>query len=354
LTNENCVENRPGNEIRQFILRFVDEYPHDIVKRAAEEFGVSSQAVRRHLTALVREGQIETSGQARRKRYGLKTQAVETTLPFAANQDEERVWRLIVAPVLAGLPESILRICDYGFTEMYNNAIEHSEGNTATARVCRSARSVTLGISDNGIGIFEKVRAGFNLEDERQAILELLKGKLTTDPSRHSGQGFFFAARLFDRFDVIANQTWLRYIPGAPAQWMIAPKADDHRASGTSVEMTIAVDSLRMLREVFDFYSNLESGDFEFSKTDIPLKLAQYGTDLLISRSQAKRILARLESFEEVFLDFSGVEEIGQAFADEIFRVYATAHPGVKLTPIHANDDVTRMIRRAVAGMKLR
>ena len=86
--------------------------------------------------------------------------------------------------------------------------------------------------------------------------------------------------------------------------------------------------------------------------TDIPLQLAEYGTDLLISRSQAKRILARLELFEEVFLDFSGVEEIGQAFADEIFRVYATAHPGVKLTPIHANDNVTRMIRRAIAGTK--
>ena len=89
-------------------------------------------------------------------------------------------------------------------------------------------------------------------------------------------------------------------------------------------------------------------------RTDIPLKLAQYGTDLLIARSQAKRILARLESFEEVFLDFSGVEEIGHSFADEIFRVYATAHPGVKLTPIHANEDVHRMIRRAIAGTKSR
>ena len=290
-------------------------------------------------------------GKCCRKRYGLKTQVVERTLPFVANQDEERIWRLIVAPVLSGLPESILRICDYGFTEMYNNAIEHSEGTTTTVRVCRSARSVTLGIKDNGIGIFEKVRSWFTLEDARQAILELLKGKLTTDPSRHSGQGFFFTARLFDRFDVIANQTWLRYIPGLPAQWMISAK-DDEQVSGTSVEMTIAADSSRVLRRVFDFYSNLESGDFEFSKTDIPLKLAQYGTDLLISRSQAKRILARLESFEEVFLDFSGVEEIGHSFADEIFRVYATAHPGVKLTAIHAHEDVNRMIRRAIAGTK--
>ena len=79
-------------------------------------------------------------------------------------------------------------------------------------------------------------------------------------------------------------------------------------------------------------------------------ELAQYGTDPLISRSHAKRILACLESFAEAILDFSGVDSIGQAFADEIFRVFARAHPGVKLTPIHANEEVNRMIRRAIAG----
>jgi uncharacterized protein (DUF1330 family) len=77
-----------------------------------------------------------------------------------------------------------------------------------------------------------------------------------------------------------------------------------------------------------------------------------HGSDFLVARSEAKRILARLESFAEVVLDFSGVDSIGQAFADEVFRVYATAHPGVKLTPIHANEEVNRMIRRAIAGRK--
>jgi hypothetical protein len=78
----------------------------------------------------------------------------------------------------------------------------------------------------------------------------------------------------------------------------------------------------------------------------------RHGNDFLISRSEAKRILARVESFEEAIFDFSGVESIGQAFADEIFRVFATAHPAVKLTPIHANEEVNRMIRRAIAGTK--
>jgi anti-sigma regulatory factor (Ser/Thr protein kinase) len=346
------VENRSGPEIRQFILRCVDDHPHDIAKLAAEAFGVTRQAVHRHLTALVREGQIEPSGLSRRKGYALKVEGLEKTLPLAENTDEERVWRMFVAPVLSNLPDNIVKICNYGFTEMFNNAIEHSEGTTGTIFVRRSARAIRLGIKDNGVGILEKVRSRFNLEDQRQTVLELLKGKLTTDPTHHSGQGFFFSARVFDRFDVIANQTWLVYNPALPGEWTITSKSDGDYLIGTSVEMSIAVDSPRVLREVFNHYSDLESGDYEFSKTHIPLKLAQYGKEPLVSRSQAKRVLARLESFAEVYLDFSGVDSIGQAFADEVFRVYATARPGVKLTPIHANEEVNQMIRRAIAGTK--
>ena len=35
----------------------------------------------------------------------------------------------------------------------------------------------------------------------------------------------------------------------------------------------------------------------------------------LVSRSQAKRLCHRFDNFEEVELDFDGVEEIGQGFA---------------------------------------
>ena len=38
---------------------------------------------------------------------------------------------------------------------------------------------------------------------------------------------------------------------------------------------------------------------------------------------------------------------VGQAFADEIFRVFANEHPGVELIAIHAQPEVQQMIRRA-------
>ena len=46
-------------------------------------------------------------------------------------------------------------------------------------------------------------------------------------------------------------------------------------------------------------------------------------------------------------LDFDQVNSIGQAFADEIFRVFANAHPEVELIPVHAVPEVQQMIRRA-------
>jgi STAS-like domain of unknown function (DUF4325) len=117
----------------------------------------------------------------------------------------------------------------------------------------------------------------------------------------------------------------------------------------TVIKMTISTNSVRKTQEVFDRYPDPEVDDYPFSKTRVLLKLAQYGQDLLVSRSQARRILAQFEQFKEVFLDFLAVESIGQAFADEIFRVYATGHPELKLTVVNANEQVSRMIGRATA-----
>ena len=46
-------------------------------------------------------------------------------------------------------------------------------------------------------------------------------------------------------------------------------------------------------------------------------------------------------------LDFSGVASIGQAFADEVFRVFRGKHPEVRLVSVHASSEVRRMISRA-------
>ena len=69
----------------------------------------------------------------------------------------------------------------------------------------------------------------------------------------------------------------------------------------------------------------------------------------LVARSEAKRLLHGLEKLEEVMLDFQGVRSVGQGFADEVFRVWAQAHPGTRLVAEHMNDVVRFMVERARA-----
>ena len=48
----------------------------------------------------------------------------------------------------------------------------------------------------------------------------------------------------------------------------------------------------------------------------VPLRLAQHEGEKLVSRAQAKRVAHRFEKFKRVMLDFDGVTQIGQAFAE--------------------------------------
>ena len=121
---------------------------------------------------------------------------------------------------------------------------------------------------------------------------------------------------------------------------------------GTTVIMKLNNHTSRKLKKVFDEYSTVDG--FGFNKTVVPVKLAQYGDDLLVSRSQAKRVLNRVDRFKTVLFDFAGVDSIGQAFADEIFRVFATQHPDIEIVEVRANKEVSNMISRArIAAQEL-
>jgi hypothetical protein len=48
-----------------------------------------------------------------------------------------------------------------------------------------------------------------------------------------------------------------------------------------------------------------------------------------------------------VVIDFNGVEGVGQGFADEVFRVWARAHPQIELAPVGMSPAVAFMVERA-------
>ena len=61
-------------------------------------------------------------------------------------------------------------------------------------------------VSDDGCGLFQRIEQAWQIDDPHLAMLELGKGKLTTQPARHLGQGLFYVARAADVFDLHANR----------------------------------------------------------------------------------------------------------------------------------------------------
>jgi len=335
-----------GDAIRQFILENVEKHPKDIVTFTAEAQGLSRQAVNKHIQKLVAEGSLEASGTTRNRQYSLKITDQKSFAYALEGLREDVVWRNDIAPLLSELPDNVRQIWQYGITEMLNNAIDHSSGQEVKMLVTKSRMSSEVSIIDDGEGIFKKITRELQLDDEHHAILELAKGKLTTDPSRHSGEGIFFSSRMFDSFSIRSGAILFSHLPMINIDETYVDVIAEHSSlqNGTMVWMSLKNSSTRTPKEIFDRFAD---DNYGFTKTIVPVFLAQYGDEQLISRSQAKRLLGRFDRFKMVVLDFKGIKSIGQAFADEVFRVFVQAHPEVILAEINANETVQGMISRA-------
>lgn len=335
---------QPGEAVRTFIVRNIGEHPDDIVTVTAKKFGCTRQAVHKHIARLIDEGAIAQTGESKRK-PGYKLAPLETkSLTYALDGKlaENDVWERDVFPHLQMLPKNVVSIWHYVFTEMVNNAIDHSAGRSLLVRLDRNALMTRIMVKDDGVGIFRKITRELELADERLAILELSKGKLTTDPANHTGQGIFFSSRMMDHFDIMSGGLTFDHERGKVDVLLEGESQTD----GTLIDMVLDNHTSRSTKKVFDEFSS-QDGDYRFNKTIVPVSLANYGPGELVSRSQAKRLLARVDQFEIVGFDFEGVETIGQAFADEIFRVYARAHPNIQIVTANATHQIKEMIARA-------
>jgi hypothetical protein len=332
-----------SQKVRHFILKGIGAHDVDVIGAAMKKFAISRQAVNKHISRLKEQGVISVGGSARRPEYSLcEVVTREFVYPLRPGLAEDVVWTRDVRPAIEPLPSNVLSIWHYAFTEMFNNAIDHSGGAEIVVRVGQTAMDTVIHVYDDGIGIFRKIQGELDLIDERLAIFELAKGKLTTDPDNHTGQGIFFTSRMMDQFSIMSGGLYFDHDRAQAHDWLV-----EHirSGSGTSVFMTLGNHTTRTTRKVFDAFSG--GDDYAFNKTIVPLRLAKFGSGELVSRSQAKRVLARVHLFSTVIFDFKDVEEIGQAFADQIFRVYANEHPDILLVPLNMRKQVEEMVERA-------
>lgn len=336
--------SKRGEEIRQFILDNVEHYPNDVATLTAKTFGVSRQAINKHIHCLVEQKALLVCGSTRSRQYILQPlEQREHIYDLSKFLEEHVIWKNDISPSLGHLPDNVMDIWEYGFTEMLNNAIDHSSGKSVSVNLKKTATTTEIIMYDDGEGIFKKIQRQLELIDERHAVLELSKGKLTTDPANHSGEGIFFSSRMFDDFTILSGNVYFSHQHNKVEDWILETKKSQ---SGTTVYMKLNNNTARTTKKIFDDFSD---ENYSFSKTVVPVRLAQYGHEKLISRSQAKRLLVRIDRFKVVIFDFDGVETIGQAFADEVFRVFRNQHPEVELHHVNACKEVVQMISRAEA-----
>lgn len=178
----------------------------------------------------------------------------------------------------------------------------------------------------------------FSLNNELESIQDLLKGKHTTAPSGHTGEGIFFTSKAADNLLIQSSGKKLIFNNIIDDIFIKNGK----KIKGTQVKFLLSENTEHDLVEIFKKYTDEE---YDFSKTSVLVKLYIMG-DEYISRSQARRIVAGLNKFKTVTIDFRGIETIGQAFADEIFRVWQSNNPQIKIIAVNDNENVKFMINK--------
>lgn len=335
--------------IREKVLKFIESRKVIRSLEMAASFGVTRQYASQLLRILVNAGDIIKIGSTRSARYTLPRFADE----LGSNRKVIRLRNrdlddhditesfLATSPAFKFAKENVQSILRYAFSEMLNNAIEHSKSPNIEVELLEDGRTIRFIVNDFGVGVFRNVMRKRGLKTELEAMQDLLKGKTTTAPKAHSGEGIFFTSKAGDRF-VLESFGHRMVVDNSIHDVFFEPRKPSKR--GTRVIFAIARDSKRHLSDVFrKFQSDPEQ--MAFDRTEVHVRLFTAGT-IHISRSQARRVVTGLEKFRSVILDFDRVPSVGQAFADEVFRVFQAKHPNITITPVNMTEAVRFMVER--------
>ena len=340
------------DNIKEITLKKLRENGKVTSKEIAKLCKVSRQAGHAHLLELIKAKKIIRIGKTRGAYYVLYSKKKARELQKSEERycarlknkdlEEDRVYNKIKysRPSVSELPPNTQDILYYAFTEMLNNAIEHSGSLMITVLLVLNYSDIYFEVTDKGVGIFKHIQRKFKLRDQYEALEELLKGKRTTMPDKHTGEGIFFTSKSADIFQIQSSRIKL----------IINNQQDDIYTEeipfrqGTKVCFQIKKRTRKSLEDLFKRYT---SDEYEFQKTKVTVKLYQRDVKY-ISRSQARRLIIGLDKFKIIVLDFNKVKMIGQGFADEIFRIFSSNHPGIAIETINCCKAVDFMIRRAM------
>lgn len=333
--------------VKEQIYQILSENPGLSAVQIDEKGGFNNRTyVSKNLSELTEEHRIRAEKQGRNIFYYISDLivALEENLNLVGLKEDE-IWAKVrhSTDFLHGISENAENILYFAFTEMLNNAIDHSRSGVGYVKIWLESGKLKFTVSDKGVGVFNNVMASRRLSSAPDAARELLKGKLTTQPGWHSGEGIFWTSKIADYFSLKSYDYELAIdnnIPDYTIEKLQEPVV------GTEVYFEISRDTTKSLQSLFRDYS-FDHAVLALDTTTIPVKLYSEG-EIWISRSQAKKLLSGLERYKKIIFDFSGIEVVGQAFTDEIFRVFNILHPDIILEPINMSESVNLMVSHAI------
>lgn len=337
--------------IKNYILSKIYEDDPEFIAKSMDAAGVSITTIKNYIKDELKLGHIEINKE-QVCGYSLTSQTYDYTFELKNFYSEDHIFNLIEnnTPLLySNMNENAIHIFNYTLLEMLNNVFEHSNASQVKIYIQKNILSTKVIIIDNGIGIFKNINT-YNGNSElkdfyvENILFELYKGKFTTKPDNHSGEGIFFSSKLTDSFGIISD-SYEFYADHSSRSMLKHDRLIAYLTNinniGTLLTMNINHDTNKNTEDVFNSFSDEEGS---FTKTYIPI-IEACGPHGPLSRSQGRRITNRLEDFKEVILDFDEVSFMGQGFADEVFRVYALNNKNLILRPINACQTILKMIK---------
>ncbi len=324
------------------ILKYLKNHDTATSGELCEMLGISRQALNVHLRSLIHGDKVLKAGSTRSSYYFLPDKTPEIyrykkTFTLSGLDESHAYEQIaIILNLKQSLTENQESIVNYAFTEMLNNAIDHSRALKCHVQLSLDTAQLKFEILENGVGVFESIKSKLALEDEHVAMIELIKGKTTTMPEAHSGEGIFFSSKVADKFTLQSHAIQIDWDRVLGDVFVSKPRFQ----KGTRVSFLLRRDSRTKLENVFSEFAP-EEYDFQFQKTKIMVKMLNKD---YISRSEAKRLLVNLEKFKEVELDFKNVNHLGQGFADEVFRIFAEKNPQLMIKTSNTNPAIQAMI----------
>ncbi len=332
---------RTSEQIKKFILDNLSIHKKDIVQESINHFGISRQAIHKHMKRLIDDKKVVAYGTTKGRYYELIPSVnYNKKIIIDGAFSSENFLKEHISPQIESLPKNIFEIFIFSIGALLNNILYHADATNIYFKLYVNHREAHFVLSDNGKGIFENIRSGLELSNSSVAALELAKGNVTTDPSRHSGDELNTIIQLFDKVTIDSSGISLKYF-NKNQDWLLKHSKQLH---GTRIHLQIDSLSKRTCSDIFDsIFAN------KYLRIRIPLNFLELSDNKIVnSRLQAKSALRNIKDYKIVEFDFKKIDLIGPAFADELVRQTKEKNKFADIEWINTNPTVDLLMSRAL------